>query len=402
MAPVIIIQLLTGFIIALFAGLFLTFYFRKDGDGYLLWAGLAYAVGLGTYLFEIACGDSPSAIALLVRGLLFWSYAFLLLRCACGIAGRRVPVGAAAALVALGVAALNPVARPHLTHVVATSVELGIAAVLVGLAALILCGRGARGTQWLLAGALGLNALTYALLPVLVFGLLGETQPVTPTRESALVMSTGLAAAIFAPLVGVAICAHASLSMIRHYHVQARRDALTDLPNRRGLEFAFDRGRGGGARFLILFDLDRFKEVNDAHGHGVGDAVLVRVARTAGIAVGGFGMVARTGGEEFAGLVSVPDERAARMLAEHMRLALALAVHPELPHGQSVTGSFGIAAVAADDTLGSACDRADRALYAAKAKGRNRVEAGWAQPAEEQDEPQRERPQLKIVSSRMG
>jgi diguanylate cyclase (GGDEF)-like protein len=156
----------------------------------------------------------------------------------------------------------------------------------------------------------------------------------------------------------------------------AHRDPLTDLLNRRGFQDVFDvelerARRADQPLSLIVGDLDRFKLVNDAHGHAAGDAVLKRVADAIRGAKRGFDRAARVGGEEFAVLAPDCDEHGAYMLAERIRAAVHEAVADQ---GEtSLTISFGISThplhgQSADGLLRSA----DQALYAAKRLGRNR------------------------------
>jgi diguanylate cyclase (GGDEF)-like protein len=157
----------------------------------------------------------------------------------------------------------------------------------------------------------------------------------------------------------------------------AHRDPLTDLLNRRGFQETFDlelerARRADQPLSLIVGDLDRFKRVNDAHGHAAGDAVLRRVADAIRGAKRGFDRAARVGGEEFAVLAPDADEHGAYMLAERIRAAVHEAFADQ--EDASLTISFGIAThplhgQSADGLLRTA----DQALYAAKRLGRNRT-----------------------------
>ena len=157
----------------------------------------------------------------------------------------------------------------------------------------------------------------------------------------------------------------------------ANRDPLTDILNRRGFQRVFDTElerarRADQSLSLIVGDIDRFKRVNDAHGHAAGDAALMRVADAIRGAKRGFDTAARVGGEEFAVLAPDCDEHGAYMLAERIRAA----VHEALsggPENAPLTISFGISSFpmhgqSADGLLRTA----DQALYAAKRLGRNR------------------------------
>ena len=160
----------------------------------------------------------------------------------------------------------------------------------------------------------------------------------------------------------------------------SHRDHLTGLMNRR----AFDElapaqlaqaVRHGWPLALLLFDLDHFKRVNDEHGHGAGDAVLRHVARIAQAQLRSADLLARYGGEEFIALLPDCDADAALALAERLRLALQQ--QPlRLDDGRllDLSASFGLAAGQGELSLGELFGRADAALYAAKAEGRNQVQ----------------------------
>ena len=156
-------------------------------------------------------------------------------------------------------------------------------------------------------------------------------------------------------------------------------DPLTGLFNRR---YAMSHARRSGAEepgakgyCVILADIDRFKSINDTYGHAAGDAVLVAVARRLRDKVRGMDMVARIGGEEF--LVYMPDPDSDTALAAAVRLCAELRAAPvELADGRPpipVTASFGVAAAEPGEPLETVIARADEALYAAKAAGRDTV-----------------------------
>ena len=156
----------------------------------------------------------------------------------------------------------------------------------------------------------------------------------------------------------------------------ARTDGLTGLLNRRAMEEALDeqlqRGRRHGEpAALLMLDIDHFKRINDAHGHAVGDAAIVALADTLRAGLRSLDRAARWGGEEFLVLLPQQDATAACAVAERLRAALATLPGPELPR---FTVSVGVASLLPGDRAW--CDwlkRADDALYAAKAAGRDRV-----------------------------
>lgn len=158
-------------------------------------------------------------------------------------------------------------------------------------------------------------------------------------------------------------------------------DPLTGLPNRRQMEAVLSASVAAMKRnaipFGVLFmDIDRFKAVNDSHGHLAGDRVLVIVARTLMGSVRPFDVVGRWGGEEFLGVFPMLS---ARNLAEiaHRLLHLVEATGTvyegiRIP----VTISIGATAAVPGDTGESVVERADALMYMSKQQGRNRVTAG--------------------------
>ena len=158
----------------------------------------------------------------------------------------------------------------------------------------------------------------------------------------------------------------------------ANHDPLTDLHNRRGF---MDRARAAwstAARSqrslsLILLDLDHFKQINDVHGHDVGDQALVTCARLLASAGRAGDVLARWGGEEFILLLPDTDLDQACALAERLRLALG-DCSIDTPKGpMHVTASFGVAQREEFVQLEGLIRSADQALYQAKRAGRNRV-----------------------------
>lgn len=128
--------------------------------------------------------------------------------------------------------------------------------------------------------------------------------------------------------------------------------------------------RYGEPLALALFDLDRFKKVNDKWGHPIGDAVLKKTAQTVLTLLRSSDMLIRLGGEEFAVLMPQTTLEHAQVATEKLRIALAQTVHEHAGH---VTASFGIAAYLAAESFQHWYKRADAALYRAKTGGRNRV-----------------------------
>jgi two-component system cell cycle response regulator len=170
----------------------------------------------------------------------------------------------------------------------------------------------------------------------------------------------------------------------------AAHDALTGLWNRGAIidllkREVSRRQRTRDALGVIMADIDYFKKINDTHGHLVGDAVLQEVTRRLAVGVRPYDAVGRYGGEEF--LIVFPGCNAANLIVGAERLRHCIADEPiETSVGQiSVTLSLGLASVEQNEKETLDCEaflrNADEALYAAKARGRNRVETAPASRA---------------------
>lgn len=156
----------------------------------------------------------------------------------------------------------------------------------------------------------------------------------------------------------------------------ATRDSLTGLANRRHFMDVGNRelllaSRSGRPLSVAMLDLDHFKSVNDTYGHAVGDLVLKRFASLALATLRSSDIVGRVGGEEFALILREMSPSDASAVAEKLRAAAAADRSEGLP---VFTVSIGISVTNANDrSLDDVLRRADKALYAAKGEGRNRV-----------------------------
>lgn len=162
----------------------------------------------------------------------------------------------------------------------------------------------------------------------------------------------------------------------RQLETLSRTDQLTGVFNRRRLDEVlideFERHRRTGSLFsIILIDVDRFKSVNDNHGHQIGDQVLMELADCMLATKRPSDIVGRWGGEEF--LLICPDTglQEAVQFAQLLRRAVA---ERDFSVTRQMTASLGVACVQEGDTIHGMIARADQALYRGKKNGRNRVE----------------------------
>lgn len=281
---------------------------------------------------------------------------------------RRVPNSALIlSLVALAVPIVSALALPSLA-----SDEYGLLVWLLALvpAFLLTYYRGLKGAALAVAG--GMAALSVSQVLLQLFGL------AAPNWGWLLLVVTNF----LVITVGIAIFAELLHRERRKAEGLALADELTGLPNRRYVELALDREFGAALRGrklgVVMYDIDHFKQFNDRYGHAIGDEVL----RTFGSVLQRYtrrqNISGRYGGEEFISVVSDVDRDGIAIFADRVREAIK---NTELPWG-TVSVSGGIAlyreGMGSHEVLVAA---ADRALYAAKDKGRDRIEiatdAAW-------------------------
>ncbi len=159
---------------------------------------------------------------------------------------------------------------------------------------------------------------------------------------------------------------------------RSQTDALSGVLNRRGFEerraaILYGKAAGSLPVALVACDLDRFKTVNDTLGHAAGDRVIAAFGALVRRNLQPHQIAGRVGGEEFAVLLPGSNLAAARLFAESLRTAFSLC-EVEGTGGRRFTASFGVAELTGDEAASEFEARADAALYAAKRKGRDRVE----------------------------
>jgi diguanylate cyclase (GGDEF)-like protein len=237
------------------------------------------------------------------------------------------------------------------------------------------------------AQARALAALGFAMIGgVMVFKALTDPVRYDPRVEvlhlvfSAIVMSaTGVLAVRLGKLRAKLVAQRGELAsaLARIQHL-ATHDELTGMINRRHmlelLEQERQRSERAGHSFCVaLLDIDHFKHVNDAHGHAAGDEVLRRFAAVARDAVRGADQLARWGGEEFVLMLVDTALPVAQGGVDRVRERVAAAAMSDGAVPLHVTVSAGLAQGRAGESISQLMERADRALYEAKAQGRNRT-----------------------------
>jgi diguanylate cyclase (GGDEF)-like protein len=227
------------------------------------------------------------------------------------------------------------------------------------------------------------HLLNVRFIPELNWFLFVEKTEDTALEGIRHTLYVNLAVCLLATILVVSVTGVALGRYQQRMEEMATTDKLTGLLNRQTLDGLFQQAMGHAHRnseplCVVVADIDRFKQVNDEHGHLVGDAVLRRVAACLSGGVRASDTVCRWGGEEFLLILGACDRMDALALAEKLRAQVAgdgdLA--RMVPGG--ITMSFGVAALCPGDTVDKLVGRADAALYQAKQDGRDCVREGDA------------------------
>jgi diguanylate cyclase (GGDEF)-like protein len=216
------------------------------------------------------------------------------------------------------------------------------------------------------ANAVHMAFATVTILTAATWLALSDRPDALPVAIGKAIVALTVSVAIFPPI-------QFGFWLIRNNSIESLTDPLTGLANRRGLANYLDRrvdtlAASSEPLCVFVIDLDGFKNINDVHGHTVGDTVIARTARQIRVAVGPSAFVARTGGEEFVVLDRLTLQAAAP-IAERVRAAI------EAPNTPKATASVGVAAGPVADVAAFAAihARADETMYAAKRDGGNRI-----------------------------
>jgi diguanylate cyclase (GGDEF)-like protein len=223
-------------------------------------------------------------------------------------------------------------------------------------------------------------------LPVVATAAFGLHEERAQFRRTAIAFAAAAAAAMLLGLQ-VALSWARGRRLRQSLQVEAARDPLTGLLNRRALQAQADRlfadARASGRPLaLLLLDLDHFKSINDTHGHAAGDAVLRDVAEVLTREIRQDDLACRWGGEEMLAVLRNCDLARAEERAVALRRAIAAAERPGGVQGLRVTASIGVAAFPEHGAgLEELTKRADSALYVAKRYGRDCVVCADLAPA---------------------
>jgi diguanylate cyclase (GGDEF)-like protein len=169
-------------------------------------------------------------------------------------------------------------------------------------------------------------------------------------------------------MANVVELALANATAHQELEIQANTDPLTGLSNRRGLSIYLDGDRRSNAMGILVLDIDHLKAINDAHGHDVGDRILVAVGRAAAGVLRGGDLLARTGGDEFLAVVADADESIARRVTDR----ITEAVSRVKVQGVKTSVSVGFACCGKNGDIDRLRQQADEAMYEAKLVARRK------------------------------
>lgn len=288
---------------------------------------------------------------------------------------QAAPWRAVVAIVILGAvtrAAIGAQPQDTLAYGLAYQAPFALAAMLAARTVLSLRA-GARHLTNSLGGVFALIAVLDLLKPVMAL-LLGSGRTLETYTQTAYALASQLSSGLLLLAAGLLLLLIVAQKAVTESHALSETDPLSGLLNRRGFDrLASQRlaAAHAGDRPLAaaMFDLDHFKQINDRHGHAVGDAVIVAAAKVLTTAAPPGALVGRMGGEEFA--LVLADLTAAQARQGVERLRVGLSIPPDnLPR---VTASCGIAQLRPGETLSDLMRRADLAAYDAKRAGRDQL-----------------------------
>ena len=374
-----LLQLVSPTLFVVFAGGFLSLYFydrRRRSAG--LWA-LSYLASAIGFLIDIFRDLMPPLVASIGSNFLYISTAVFFvaavhIHCNRAMPAKRIAAIVGAATLAFGwyrFATPDPFMRTAIANI-------GVALVfLASLAPLIRQQRGLSIERFLAAVIAMFSLLLLARAAVNMTAAPATLNGLANTAATQLLLLHAIIG-IMSLIAAMTIFVMLGVRIATDLRRQADTDPLTGLLNRRGFG-----ARAGDTMTLlhraplpfavVACDIDRFKHVNDTYGHGVGDDVIVGLAKLLGKGARESDLAARTGGEEFAVALWNTDERGARLYAEGKRTGFSTLQTCLAQPALRCTASFGIAVHEVGDTLEDLLERADQALYASKRAGRNRV-----------------------------
>jgi diguanylate cyclase (GGDEF)-like protein len=353
-------------------------WFYERQSYYLTWGGgfLLHGAGIALIAFRGAVPDFISielANTAALAGIGLWVAGML------QFDGWRVePFVAIPALIWIAGMFLNPIRETFAYRVALFNVAAAVGySVLIAIT--LYRQTGSTFTRRVFSGFVGLQTLSS--LTVGIMALINQPEAFDSNSRSPWLLMTAALCFVASVMSCAKLINERSEAKLK---ALALTDPLTGVLNRRGLIDEFHRLQKNDCAdkpliALLQFDLDSFKQINDLCGHQAGDAVLVAFSSVGQMSLRGRGQFGRMGGEEFASILRVADMVEAASIAEAVRTTLKRQPLDIGQHKLTVTVSTGIAFAGAENAnLDVLLSSADRALYAAKAAGRDRSAIGDA------------------------
>lgn len=348
-------------------------------ERYIAYAAGAYLATAIAFLFQDVAPAMPMELQRLPANIGFLATGALFAAAIIGRYGLPIPWRAMAIVAALSTAVFTwfLLAQPSIpARIYAISVGAGAIALMV-VRALWPIERPHlidRVLFWIAA----LSAANLLIRPVVILSFSGGFDDYVGFQQSLYWSTVQFSQAMVSILAAISLMVAVAIDMFAELRAEADGDPLSGLLNRRGFEAKAGaalrrRADAGQPAALLIADLDRFKSINDTHGHAVGDAIIAAFGVHVR-AVGPAEMVAgRIGGEEFALLLPGFTIDGARQIAERVCTGLHAACADRIPATLRPTASIGLAAGTPGITLSALLRDADQALYEAKRAGRDRV-----------------------------
>jgi diguanylate cyclase (GGDEF)-like protein len=368
--------------LTLAAAFFLLWLYRRHRF-HLLMVAVAYAGSAFGFLLQYFVLPVGLPVSRLVSVLSFTIAVLALAGAVIARYGRKPPWGQMGLLGLGGIAGFSwfMFVEPDLTcRVFAMNFAFGGICLVVAAELRALHGKGAV-ERMMIALAL-LSAVNFLLRPVVAMAVYGPYHTYDGFYTSFYWTTAVLSHAVFSLLIALSLFTDEALVMMRKLHSDSLTDPLSGLLNRRGFEARASAlieacGCTNLPVALIVADLDRFKALNDRHGHAAGDRVIAEFASRLKMAAGTRAVAGRLGGEEFAVLLPMADLAAARLLADAVRSVFSNGPIDGLPPEIRVTASFGVAARSGQESMAELTRRADEALYHVKRGGRDGVRVSY-------------------------
>ena len=352
---------------------------RNGAAGVGAWSQ-ANAVAIGALVLYAARGKLPDLLSIEVANLLFLGAPVMMYAGFLTHLGRPVPARklVAGVTVSTGLLALFHFGVDSMAvRIALTSVSHGAVYAAI-LHCLVRPGRAARaGYAQRFSAGVALVVLAIYVVRFFLYATAWDTR-VTMFDTTALNFAFFTLGALALPALTLGAVMMANEAIIRRTTWAAEHDHLTGAWSRRAFfglgEREHERAhRNGNPLSVLVFDVDHFKAINDTHGHAAGDQVLADIVLRTEAAIRSLDACARLGGEEFAVLLPDTTLGTARLVAERLRAALDRSAGDAAADSIQYTVSIGLAGLAPGESLAALLKRADAALYAAKAGGRNRV-----------------------------